>query len=137
MTECFFGASRGSSLTHGWPRSQSGADMRPGRRSVTTSFLPGPHFSPRGEASTWGLSLVDVIYLLRGCLVVVSVAPPAAASQPAHAALHQEAAHSSFCESVVCFFFFFLIKMCLLNTLFIPSTENERRDHTPARQCNV
>lgn len=77
MTECFFWASRGSSLTHGWPGSQSGADMRPGRRSVTTSFLPGTHFSPLREASARRLSEASVIYSRRGC-VVVNAAPPAA-----------------------------------------------------------
>lgn len=90
MTECFFWASRGSSLTHGWPGSQSGADMRPGRRSVTTSFLPGTHFSPLREASARRRSVANVIYSPRGCVVVNAALPAASltirADSTAHAA---------------------------------------------------
>lgn len=64
--------------------------MRPGRRSVTTSFLPGTHFSPLGEASAWCLSVADVIYSLRGCVVVNAAVAAASltirAGSTAHAA---------------------------------------------------
>lgn len=81
MTECFFFASRGSSLTHGWPGSQSGADMRPGRRSVTASFLPGTHFSPLGggqRARVRRLPVVNGIHAPRGRLAAVGAALAAA-----------------------------------------------------------
>lgn len=89
--------------------------MRPGRRSVTTSFLAGPHFSPGVEASAWRPSLVNGIYLPRGGSAVVRVA-----------LLHREA--SAFGK---------VLYSALFIQMFIPSTSNERSDHTPAPRQSV
>lgn len=71
--------------------------MRPGRRSVTTSFLPAPHFSPRGEARTLA-SLPGKCDLFAKRLL--SGGQRGSASPRCLA----PAAQVSFCESLVCFF---------------------------------
>lgn len=85
--------------------------MRPGRRSVTTSFLPGTHFSPLREARAWRLSVANVIYSLRGCVVVNAALAAASLTIRADSTAH--AKPGSALAKV--FWGIFLLKKLLLN----------------------